>query len=463
MHKLRTILFGIILMALAMFLLSFYITGIIAEYKFRAIIANLADLTQQDIKVVEYDLDWFHSDAILKVNIRPYYLLRWQDEHVEAQLGAANAVSPLRQLTFAVHISHGPIILKDHKLKFAQSFINAEVVLSNEQSSVLQRPQHAPPIATMQVNTNLAGSGEATINMDKISFTKGGYSFSWGKLFWQVNFSASLDAMSNKIVFDEQRLITPNAIILIEGLNLDDNYKKISDHLWVGNNHMFFKTFKLAVNPKHNIEINGLDYSAVIDEEKRKVSVKTHLAIDNFMIKGLEYKNFVFDAGASNMNADAVAEVFRQIDFLETMEKPMSLQELNLFEALLSLMNNDAGFDIYKMDVISPWGDFKLAAHAIFKARDTSSVGRILSLLNHTSLEVSVSMHKAVAAQLLRYLAATHKQLVGDVEKIETHPEQVLQQLESSGKIISDEQNYQFFLDYENKKLLINKQAISVE
>lgn|GEM_PF-6156785 len=449
------------------FISSFYFIGMITEYKFKQAINNFANITQQNITVVNYQRHWFNADATIKFTINPNasYRLRWQDKEFEINLSDFAQDAPLLTLTVKSYITHGPLVVTKHKIKLAQAIVDAKINLTTEQNALLQQPLTGEQnIAFMRVIINHLGNDSAYINSGKFNYQNGIMKILWSGISWQLNFSKTFDTLKNNCTLQALEINTKNFSLRLDHATIAGNLYQTADKIWLGDKSISLPFLRWHTVNGNNVVIHKLNYKSSLSDKNKendqsKIAGKIDLAIDNLKINDLVYKKIALIWQAGNLNANTVADLIKQIHKIRHGEKTLTIKIAHLVELLLKLLDDDATVDINKLEATTLWGDFNATAHALFKPR-TNNTNWMLSLLANTQVAINIKANQNLVSHLLQLFYQKNPAEPNQNWKIKA--QRTLSEWVHSGKLIAADNYYNFSLDHLGESILLNNQPISL-
>ena len=400
--------------------------------------------------------------------------MAWENKQLEVHFQALSSVSPLRNLMVVAHVTHGPLVFTSNKIRLAQAMVQADVELSAAQSAALRRSPLAPALASIRMLIELSGAGIADINSNKFSYESKDTKILWQGLTSQFDFSSNFNEVQIGINFLGMDIETPQLLMVIDKMNFFAKVHRIAENFWVGERDLLLQFLHYKVVDWHELVVNNLhcrsDFKRNIDG-----TIGGDASVQNALtnLDGNEYKDLDFVWHVDKLDAKVLAEFAKQVRHMKNFTKPPASAVMNCFESLLKLLNNDAIMSINKLNIILPQGRLGVTANALFKKHE-EHIGGLLPFLANTHLLVNVRMEQPLTLYWLQQyyknqqarVIAANANANADESLIEQNwqlkARDTLDELVRDKKLLVDDNFYNFSLNYDGNRLLLNGQPISM-
>lgn len=447
MRKLLYI-FVTIIVVVAMGLFLPYFMGVLAQKKCQELTSTFANLARVEITVIDYRRHWFDSDATFAVKLRkPAFTTGIDLDKIDDRM---------QQWTVTAHILHGPIVISPARIKLAQAVIEAAVILSKEQSALLQREGTTAPLAKVSLGINLDGSSVLRVNGTPIIYKGEKVDFNLQGINIQVAFSTFLNRIKSTVELPGLDVTEGNAVLHVDGLVVNYAGIKNAFDLWVGQRQATLKSLVIKDGANSSLEIAGLTLNTSVVEEQRLAVARSTMMLDSLNFNGMHYTQNALVLEAADLDVATLAKLQGEVRKLSAMSEPSLQQGFSIVKYFGLLLNGGAALTIKQATTHTPWGEFSAFGQIVsMKANVTD----FFALLDNMRGELNLRIEPPLARYLLtRY----YERDAG--ETAESAAEQVKKQLNDwlqSGMLTIDGTAYKIKFKYD-KKLWVNDQLVSI-
>jgi uncharacterized protein YdgA (DUF945 family) len=432
--------------------------GFVSEYKFQDVINEISAFSNTDIEVTSYNKHWFSSDALVTIDLGAEKTVPLEP----ARLQKFFAESKLQKINIRAHILHGPFIYYQNKINIAQAIIDASVMLNDEQNKLLQRTLSSPPIISMQMMIKINGRSIIDINVPPYVYESANRHIKWQNIYFGMEFSSSLHKIKRTIDIPEIQLEAPNFKLYLNSLKATYSGEKEADNLWLGDSAFSLKSFHFEITKVISGGTENFTTTSSFKEQKGLISGDTEINIDKLTVDDKNFTDNKIAWAISNFNMVSLAKLKQEISSLDSEEfalAPMK-QASHFLDLLRELLSNNATIEIKQFDITTPWGKADVHGKAVFPpvaAKTESELDFLTNMQQEFDLRLEKKLALSLAKNFLKYFTPAHKN-----EDYNKQAMILLNNLEETKTIVSDDGNYKMHIEYKDKKLMLNNIPFSL-
>lgn len=459
MRKLFIISVSILTILLAIFVILPLFSGMIAENKLKQVVSEIATFSDIDVKVTEYHRHWFTSDASIVIDLSSETTVPLQN----VQLAKLTRSIKLQQITLIAHIMHGPVIITQNNFKLALAMIDANLVLNEEQSSLLQRVKNAPSLVSIHMGISILGKSTVHIHSPQFSYQDEARVVKWQELDMLLELSPTLQKIKRTIAIPDLELTAPHFNLQLIGFNTIYRGEKYVDGLWIGDTSFLIQHFSMKIGKALDVIIDKFQISSSFKVANGYVSGSTDIALQNASVNGKSFTNNSLVWSIDKFKVNVLAQIEHEIHTLEQFNIMPSMPEFTKLLSLLGdLLNNGATIIVDKVNLHTPWGELYANGKALFPARpkeEKTNEFFISNFQEELNLQMQKKLSVVVVQTLFWYLDHGRK---GNIDNYQNQAQLLLSELVKSQAIISENDFYSLHLTYKNQQLLLNDKPFSI-
>lgn len=447
MRKLSIILSGLIGIILLVTVFVPLGMGFWVQKKYPDMLSIVANNPYMSAKIVKFNRGWFHSKAILQINI--YSTL----------VSANGEAAILSQFNIQQKILHGPIIFIK-SMSGSRRLVLARAALQN-QSQDENLNFRANTLWTMAngLRTQLAVKHILLSNeLQRIEINQLN-----GKIKFTPNnhhLQASLSLGDAAVYASNPEKVQNNLIDLIkilegQGLRIKMDIHVINN-LWYGNR--LFTARKIIIYPYTGTAFSADNWHAEMNQSQQNglTNIKFVNYVDHILDKQLKIDQLKVILELSNMNSKVLE------NFVQVFMAGSDLQRLKLYPLLINLLSKGMSVDLRQLQFNTDEGLVSLQAQIFSPNTDDTEFG-LMHLLENIRMKATAQMPKVwLGNNLTSYYQEKQRanpNLKIDPQLVAHH---YLDYWINHHLLVLQDQQLTMGVDYSNGKLLINGEKPSL-
>ncbi len=390
---------GLVVILAALFLGSYYATGIITERTLKKNIVMLNQSNGMVVEVKEYHRGWFCSKAELN------WSLHIPARTVKNQNGEMSTVlAQDYQMQVPVQIYHGPVMFVDSKPMFGFGYARSQVTLSQDWNKQFAQNYTAESIApVMNFNIFVSYFNQSTLSMEmpmfKLISRQGNKQFEWKGMTSDTVISYDNDAISGSMTLDGLRFGNDKVSAVLGKVVTDYNLHRTDHSLYLGDANLSMPSFQVVQDNKTIMDVEQLDVNSSSDISEGLFSSHLKVSLGKLVSAGKQYGPALVALSINNLDADVLEKLNRQAN--EMQQDSVAERQKVMFmmmPELPKLLGKGAKFELSELSVTMPDGMIKGSLQVSLPAVGTDNPFQLIQKIQGQGKFV---LSAAVVKQLL--------------------------------------------------------------
>lgn len=421
-----------------------FVTGYLAEVKFKEVTKVMSELDSVSIEVVKYDRGWWHSFAQTKVSLSPEYAKSIIDSMKELD---ANQKEILKteglSINFNHAIQHGPFIYAksgDWKgLQLALALFHSEILLLDETKKIIEVTTGLNKLVDIEGKISIEGAFE--LKFDTVPFKVAGIdnlSFNWlgGNGDWAI--SRDMKHFTFQFNLPGFSVNMGDTMCMFKESKGEYNEQQSKEGLWLGkiNLELGELSIKAPGLSTNNFDLTHLTISSDTHSQSGLVAGTGIVRFEKLMLNEANYGPFEFDSSINRFDGNALKmmmDLSRQSKSAAANVKAEMLQKI--IDKLPDILKNRPEVNIDKFYLKTSDGDVTGKLNSAFGNESITNINDTLKIIQSIAFKADLTFPKAL---LVTFLTKQYSQQTQQPNDSIFTPEQLKQQVDERVKTAID-------------------------
>ena len=449
-----------------------YQVGKVVEAELPQILARAGTLGQMQINIRSYERNIFRS------TVRTEIILA--------------SISGSREQVFLRHdIWHGPLPFgqsRNGEWQFTpmSALVETTIDRENQPSGWIGHILELCPElydSLDQTRFDFAGNGSSTFTAPAFekSFGEGNSAFrvNWGGMTGTVNIDKSMQSMRGEVRVPAFKLTTADGYVSVDASRSNFNIHEDFGGLLLGNFTADTQGIDISTRSDRTL-FSDLQFRNTAKLEEDLVSYSIAIGIESMQTGNKTYGPAGFEVDFVGLDAPTILEIQKKLQSIQTQVKTLSEQEIarSVFaiyaEALPTLIQKKPEISLNYLNLAGPGGEFWCKGIVHFENPQNRAIKDVDALLATIRASGESQVSKALlqnltsgfmVGQLTQARAAGQLGDMSDDQFRDLAAEAAakqLTQLESSGVIVADRDNYRIDFSYADRRAILNGKPLAM-
>lgn len=383
-----------------------YITGYLAEAKFKEVVKVISDIDSGSIEIVKYERGWRHSFAQTKVTFSSSYS--------ESLIKLMSGLEPseraaLEKMGLSVlldhKIQHGPFVQikqgdwKNWRLGLAA--FHSQVLLSDEVKQILEKILGQTKLIDIQGIINIEGAVQVSFESLPIKLSADSMDyFNWkgGEGDWKL----SRDMKNFEVKFN-----FPGVMSKITGktFSFDEisghyNEHKSPEGLWLGTIKLGLEsiTVKDALMPANDILVTKFMVDSESGSQMGLVAATGNMGIQEIKIGDKVFGPLTVESSVKKVDGSFLKSL---MDFSKNPPNVQTEMIQQITSKIPNLLKNRPEFNMDKIILKTPDGEVRADLHFAMGGEDVTNINNTTQVIQSVSAKVNAIFPKPILVEIL--------------------------------------------------------------
>lgn len=387
-----------------------YITGYLAEAKFKEVVKVISDIDSGAIEVVKYERGWWHSCAQTKISFPSSYA----ESFVKLVSGLESSQQEaLRKSGLSVlldhEIQHGPFVqIKQGDWKnwrLALAAFHSQVLLSDEIKQILEKVLGQVKLIDIQGQISIEGAVQVNFDSLPIKLVADNIEyFDWkgGKGDWQL----SRDMKDFKMTFAFPGVMGKMAekTFSLDQISGHHDEHKSLEGLWLGIIKLGVESITVqdAVVPANNIVMTKLAIDSQSGSQAGLVKASLNAQIQKIKIADEVFGPFIFESSAEKIDGNFLKSI---MDFSKNARKAAPNVQAEMVQQLTSkipnLLKNRPALNIDKIILKTPNAEVRADLHFAIGGENANNINNTAQIIQSIFAKANAILPKSNVMEVL--------------------------------------------------------------
>lgn len=387
-----------------------YITGYLAEAKFKEVVKVISDIDSGSIEVVKYERGWRHSFAQTKITFSSSYsesIIKLMSGLEPSQKEALEKAGV--SILLDHEIQHGPFVQAKQgdwkNWRLALAAFHSQVLLSHEVKEILEKVIGQAKLIDIHGQISIEGAVQVSFESLPITLKADNAEyFNWkgGAGDWKL----SRDMKSFDVRFN-----FPGVMSQITGKTF--SFEKISGHydehkspegLWLGmiKFGMDSITVKDAITPANNLMLTNFTIDSQSGSHSGLIAATGNMAIQEIKVGDKSFGPFTVESSLKKVDGHFLKAL---MDFSKNARKASPSMQAEMVQQLTgqiaNLLKNRPELDVDKIILKTPEGEVDADLHFAIGGEKASNINNTTEIVKSISAQANAIFPKPILVEIL--------------------------------------------------------------